>query len=46
MITIEQMKDIVRDASKFMITDGFEIEQKGGCENIWLLSLLLLLAIK
>ena len=34
LIKIEQLICIVRDASKFMITDGFEIEQKGGCENI------------
>lgn len=34
MITIEQLADIVRDASGLMVTDGFEIEQKGGCANI------------
>ncbi|MGN0281788.1 MAG: inositol monophosphatase family protein [Prevotella sp.] len=34
MITIEQLISIVRDASRLMVTDGFEIEQKGGCENI------------
>ena len=34
LIKIEQLICIVRDASKYMITDGFEIEQKGGCENI------------
>lgn len=34
MITIEQLTDIVREASKLMVSDGFEIEQKGGCENI------------
>ncbi|MGN1263945.1 MAG: inositol monophosphatase family protein [Prevotella sp.] len=34
MITIEQLIDIVREASALMVTDGFEIEQKGGCENI------------
>ncbi|MGN0282077.1 MAG: inositol monophosphatase family protein [Prevotella sp.] len=34
MITIEQLMGIVRDASRLMVTDGFEIEQKGGCENI------------
>ena len=34
MITIEQLINIVRDASGLMVTDGFEIMQKGGCENI------------
>lgn len=34
MITIEQLTSIVRDASRLMVTDGFEIEQKGGCANI------------
>lgn len=34
MITIEQLIGIVRDASRLMVNDGFEIEQKGGCENI------------
>lgn len=34
MITIEQLTSIVRDASRLMVTDGFEIEQKGGCTNI------------
>lgn len=34
MITIEQLIDIVRDASHLMVTDGFDIMQKGGCENI------------
>ena len=34
MITIEKVTNIVRDASKLMVSDGFEIEQKGGCENI------------
>lgn len=34
MITIEQLIDVVRDASSLMISDSFEIEQKGGCENI------------
>lgn len=34
MITIEQLVHIVRDASSLMVTDGFEIEKKGGCENI------------
>ena len=34
LIKIEQLICIVRDASKYMITDGFEIEQKGGGENI------------
>ncbi|MGN0224637.1 MAG: inositol monophosphatase family protein [Prevotella sp.] len=34
MITIEQLTGIVRDASSLMVTDGFQIEQKGGCENI------------
>ena len=34
MITIEQLIGIVRDASRWMVTDGFEIEQKGGYENI------------
>lgn len=34
MITIEQLTSIVRDASHLMVTDGFEIEQKGGCANI------------
>lgn len=34
MITIEQLIDIVRDASKLMVTDGFEITQKGGYEDI------------
>lgn len=34
MITIEQLINIVRDASGLMGTDGFEIMQKGGCENI------------
>ena len=34
MITIEQLTGIVLDASKLMVTDGFEIEQKSGYENI------------
>ena len=34
MITIEQLTGIVREASRLMVSDGFEIEQKGGCENI------------
>lgn len=34
MITIEQLTHIVRDASSLMVADGFEIAQKGGCENI------------
>ena len=34
MITIEQLIGIVKDASKLMVADGFEIEQKGGYENI------------
>ena len=34
MITIEQVTNIVRDASRLMVSDGFEIEEKGGCENI------------
>lgn len=34
MITIEQLTSIVHDASRLMVTDGFEIEQKGGCANI------------
>ena len=34
MITIEQLTSIVRDASRLMVTDGFDIEQKGGCANI------------
>ena len=31
MITIEQLTNIVREASRLMVSDGFEIEQKGGC---------------
>lgn len=31
---IESVKDIVRRASDLMVTDGFRIEQKDGCENI------------
>ena len=34
MITIEQLTFIVREASKLMVTDGFEIDQKDGFENI------------
>lgn len=34
MITTEQLTSIVRDASRLMVSEGFEIEQKGGCENI------------
>ena len=34
MITIGELTDIVRDASELMVTDGFIIAQKGGCENI------------
>ncbi len=34
MITIEQLTDIVREAASLMVTDGFEIEQKSGYENI------------
>ena len=34
MITIEQLIDIVRSASELMVTDGFDIARKGGCENI------------
>ena len=34
MITIEQLIGIVKDASKLMVADGFEIQQKGGYENI------------
>ena len=34
MITIEQLIDIVRSASGLMVTDGFDIARKGGCENI------------
>lgn len=34
MITIKQLADIVRDASRLMVTDGFKIEQKDGYENI------------
>ena len=34
MITIEQLTNIVRDASRLMVCDGFEIAQKDGCENI------------
>ncbi|MDY5656171.1 MAG: hypothetical protein SPF39_03350, partial [Prevotella sp.] len=34
MITVEQLISIVRDASRLMVTDGFEIEQKHGYENI------------
>ena len=34
MITIEQLTGIVREASRLMVSDGFEIEQKGGSENI------------
>lgn len=34
MVTIEQLTDIVREAASLMVTDGFEIEQKSGCENI------------
>ena len=30
----EQLTGIVREASRLMVSDGFEIEQKGGCENI------------
>ena len=34
MMTIQQLIAIVRDASGLMVTDGFDIEQKDGCENI------------
>ena len=34
MITIEQLTFIVREASKLMVTDGFEIDQKDSFENI------------
>ena len=34
LITIEQLKSIIREASGLMVADGFDIEQKGGCENI------------
>lgn len=34
MIGLNQLMDIVRDASRLMVTDGFDIIQKGGCENI------------
>ncbi len=34
MITIGELIGIVNDASGLMVIDGFEIEQKGGCENI------------
>lgn len=34
MITIEQLTSVVREASSLMVADGFEIEQKNGCENI------------
>lgn len=33
-MTIEQLISIVREASQLMVTDGFEIEQKGSCSNI------------
>ena len=31
---IERIKDIVREASKLMVADGFEINQKEGYANI------------
>lgn len=34
MLTIEQLISVVREASSLMVADGFEIEEKGGCENI------------
>ena len=34
MITLEELIDIVREASLLMVADGFEIEEKEGCENI------------
>lgn len=34
MITIAQLTETVREASGLMVADGFEIAQKGGCENI------------
>lgn len=34
MITIGQLITVVREAASLMVTDGFEIQEKGGCENI------------
>ena len=34
MIGLNQLIGVVRDASRLMVTDGFDIIQKGGCENI------------
>lgn len=34
MIQIGTLTEVVRQASALMVVDGFEIEQKGGCENI------------
>ncbi|MGN0070053.1 MAG: inositol monophosphatase family protein [Prevotella sp.] len=34
MIQISTLTEVVRQASALMVVDGFEIEQKGGCENI------------
>ena len=31
---IDKIKEVVRRASELMVTDGFEISEKGGCENI------------
>ena len=34
MTMIEQLTGIVREASRLMVSNGFEIEQKEGFENI------------
>lgn len=34
MITIEQLTSVVREASSLMVANGFEIQEKDGCENI------------